>query len=375
VTERDNKGKPCVPTYYRSRIHIDFTDDSEYSARFEQLVRWAYNQPIHVKPELGAKPAFLADGNRKLTLATSARFRRALDAMKSGRGYAAAAAQEYLATMVAEFEKLRLDPRLEPFDDAVVSSIDSFLPYRNEMIEFFTVATLYCDNEEMYTIIQRFFESLIPYMDRPAHVNSWRSHDFDNFRFLVRELFLYLIAITIQHNHFRMAQYFLEQEYYVPGNTDYGRGAMVPYTVFDSRTEAFDERKGRLNLNRTSLEADFLNDRCKGVGVEFRHLMSADFVMWLRGEILHKEIRMWWPYTLVYQRNSGVAFELFARAKSITFFDRVKGLIGVASKGNLAAVVEESTRLQQRQIRVPQFNYFPLNIGALIGIDQLATGP
>jgi TIR domain len=375
ITECDDEGKPYVPAYFRSRIHIDFTDDSEYSSRFEQLVRWVYDQPIYVKPELGAKPAFLADDDKKVKLATSARFRRAIDAMKSGRDYAAAAAQEYLSTITTEFEKLRLDPDAAPFDDAVVDGIEAFLPYRNELIEFFATVARYRDTEEMRTIIHRFFESLIPYMDRPAHVNRWSAHDFDNFKFVIHELFLYLIAVAIQHSHFDMARHFLEKEYYVPGNTDYGRDAMVPYMVFDPRMEAFEERKRRLNLNRTSLEADYLNQRCNGVGVDFRQLMGADFVMWLRGEVLHRDMRMWWPNTLVYIVDRGGAFELFSRAKSTAFFDRMKGLIGVASKEALETVVQESRKQQNSEVRVPRWNYFPLNIGALMGMEKLASTP
>jgi hypothetical protein len=377
-TERDDEGKPYVPAYYRSRIHVDFTDPSEYGDRFEQVVRWVYDKPIYVKPELGTKPAFLADDENKLSLATSARFRRAIDAMRSGRDYAIAAAQEYLSTAAAEFEKLRIDPGANPFDDAMVSSIESFLPYRNELIEFFTAAVLYRDTVEIRALLHRFFESLIPYMDRPAHVTSWREHDFDNFRFIIRELFLYVIAVCIQHNHFDMVQHLLAQEYYVPGNTDYGRDVMVPYLVFYRSMESCEERKRRLNLNRTSLEADFLKQRCSGVGIDFRHLMSADFVLFLRGEIRHNDFGIWWPDTLVYAGHRGGPFEIFARSKSAAFFNRIKGLIGVASKEELAKLVREARRQprQEGQIRLPNWNYWgPLDIGALLGVDKIATTP
>src|SRR5207302_6480783 len=110
---------------------------------FDQLVRWVYDQPVHKKPELGVKPAFLTTEASAIQLATSARFRRAVDAMKAGRDYAPAVATEYLTLMATEFEKLRLDPASNPFDDAVVNSIEEFLPYRNELIEFFTTAALY----------------------------------------------------------------------------------------------------------------------------------------------------------------------------------------------------------------------------------------
>lgn len=377
ITEHDAEGKPYVPAYFRSRIHVDFTDETEYGSRFEQLVRWVYDQPIHPKPELGAKPAFLADDDKKLSLATSARFRRAIDAMKSGRDYAAAAANDYLLTVAAEFDKLRIDPDANPFDDALLSNIEAFLPYRNELIEFFSTVALYRDAEDMRIVIHRFFESLIPYMNRPEHITSFRPTDFDNFKFIARELFLYLVAIAVQHSRYEMAQYFLDQEYYLPGNSDYSPDKMIPFLVFDVGIESLEHRKARLKLNRTSLVADFLKERCTGIGTEFRHLMGADFLLYLRGEIRHNDSKMWWPDTLVYLGHRDGPFELFARSKSTAFFNRVKGLIGVASREELETIIQNSIKQprQQRQIRVPQWNHSSLNLGGLVGIDKIATTP
>ncbi len=47
VREHDDEGKPCTPVYFGARIHIDFTDDSEYAAKLEQLVRWVPRAESH----------------------------------------------------------------------------------------------------------------------------------------------------------------------------------------------------------------------------------------------------------------------------------------------------------------------------------------
>jgi hypothetical protein len=73
IVERDEDGNPCVPAYYRSRIYIDFTDPSSYVDSSEQLIRWVYDEPVHKKPEIGAKPAFLTADANALQLATSSR--------------------------------------------------------------------------------------------------------------------------------------------------------------------------------------------------------------------------------------------------------------------------------------------------------------
>jgi hypothetical protein len=371
IAERDDSGKPYVPAYYRSRIHIDLSDPSTYGENFERLVRWVYDEPLHKKPELGSKPAYLTDANA-LQLGTSARFRRAVDAMKAGRDYASAAATEYLTLMAAEFEKLRLDSATDPFDDAVVSSIEGFFPYRNELIEFFTTAALYQDNDAMRVIIHRFFESLIPYLDHPPHINSWQDWDFDNFKFIIHELLLYLVAAYIRSERFEGASYFLEHEYYVPGNSDYGRDAMVPFTLFRYHLKALQHRNERLKLQRASVHADLLKERCKGVGVEFRHLMNADFAMYLCALIRYGEALIWWPETLVYLHDRPGPFEMFARSKSTAYFNRVKRLIGVNNKQELEAVVEAA---EAQRIRLPRWHFHTLNLRGIVGLDQVATKP
>src|SRR5437763_6179900 len=49
VVEKDENGKPYVPAYYRSRIHIDLSDSSAYAQNFEQLLRWIYDKPLYEK--------------------------------------------------------------------------------------------------------------------------------------------------------------------------------------------------------------------------------------------------------------------------------------------------------------------------------------
>src|SRR5450759_2553095 len=83
VTERDGAGRAYLPAYYRSRIYIDLSDASKYSENFDRLLRWAYDQPLYHKPEIGNKPSFLAEETASAVLATSSRFKRAVDSVRN----------------------------------------------------------------------------------------------------------------------------------------------------------------------------------------------------------------------------------------------------------------------------------------------------
>ena len=232
VTERDEHGKPYLSVYYRSRIYIDMSDPSTVAENSEKLLRWVHGQPLNKKPALGDKPAFLSQEEDAIALVTSARHRRAMDAVKNNRDHAIPALAEFFAGLSTEMGKLRLDPNADPFDEAVVQSIDSFLPYRNEAIELIIALALHLDIPETRTTLHRFFEGLIPYLDRPGHVNQWREQDFDNFRFVIHELFLYAVACLIRYERFESAAYLMNSEYYVVARSQHGPNNMVPFGVF-----------------------------------------------------------------------------------------------------------------------------------------------
>lgn len=372
VSEKNDEGQPYLPTYYRSRIYIDLSEPDNYAENFEKLLRWIFDKPLFVKPELGASPPYLDDGEH-VSLGTTPSFKRVVDAIKSNRPHALGALDDYLITFVNNLERFRLDKPQGEFDDAVVENIEDFAPYRNEAIQLIMTISQYSPNDEFWQRIHRFFESLIPYMYHPLQITQWNEWDFDNFRFIVHELFLYALAILIRYERFDQAVLLLEQQYYLPGNSNYGRDVMVDSAVFWERIQSLRHRNVRLDLRRQSVRADLLKQRCIGVGIEFRHLMQADFVAFMRGEIAVKnDHTSWWPETLLYLGGSHGPFEIFARSKSMKYFNLVKGLLNINSPADLRPLLDSYVD-GKRQL--PKWQFDSINPAKLLGYDQLATQP
>ncbi len=373
VKERDDEGKAYLPVYYRSRIYIDFSDPSTEGENFEKLLRWVYEQPLYKKPGLGQKPGFLSEEQRSVSLGTSSRQRRALDAVKGNRDNAGAVTIEYLTTLADELEKFRIDASIDPFDDEVIRNIEAFLPYRNEAIELFLSLALYRDSLETRTTIHRFFERLIPYLDRPQSLSSYKEWDFDNFKFIVHELFLYALASSIRYERFESAAFLMANEYYVAGRSEYGRDAMVPFEVFRQYMKSLEHRNERLNRRRLSLRADLLKERSKGSGIEFRYLMQADFILFMRDNLDRPDDQWhWWPETLLYIGQHSGAFEVFARSRSASYFERVKVLLGVESKAVLVPLLEA---LRAGRQRIPRWDGTSFGPAELLGFNDIATKP
>lgn len=176
--------------------------------------------------------------------------------------------------MFAEnLEKLRIAKDKEEFDEKVVSSIEAFAPYRNEAIELFIALARYPASEETWETLHTFFEKLIPYLHPPERVSSWQNWDFDNFRFIIHELFLYSIVALIRHEAFSGVAHLVRQHYYVPENARRGGDPMVPFSELQDSLDSLAHRNNRLKVGRLSLHADLLEQRSESSGLSFQQVM------------------------------------------------------------------------------------------------------
>src|SRR5208283_5991224 len=117
-------------------------------------------------------------------------------------------------------EKFRISETEGNFDDKVIEKIEQFIPYRNEALEIFLAIAQYSNTSEFHHQIHRFFEQLIYYLGPPKEVSRWTEWDFDNFRFLIEELFLYCVASFLKYERFDGLAYLLRQRYYLEKEAD-----------------------------------------------------------------------------------------------------------------------------------------------------------
>ena len=371
IRDRDESGEPYVPAFYGSRIFIDFSDEASASESFDQLLRWIFDKPLDIKPPIGKVPAFIADGDRVATMATASRFRRASHAIRHGSDQAPALVAEYFEKVSAEFSNLRIESDSDrEFDDVVVESIESFLPYRNEIVEVFILLSKFANAMESAMLVHRFLENLIPFMHSPPNTGSYRDWDFDNYRFVVHELYLYAVASLIRHERFDAAESLMSTPYYLSPESGTFSSNITTFEVFIRSMSSLDHRNQRLELRRLSLRADMLRERAESSGIRFRDLMQADFTLFLRGQI-DQSRQVWWnPITLIFSSYERFAFEIFARSESAKYFEKAKVLLGIEDKnalGNLLAEFDRNPRI------VPRCLHHDISPRELLGYERLAS--
>lgn len=370
IAEKDAEGKPYLPTYYKSRIYIDLSESERYAENFEKLLRWLFDKPLYTKPEIGNPPTFIVEPEAP-TLGTSVLAKRVIEGARNDKGYTRGALDEYLSIFAEQLERFRITFNDDEPDEKIVESIEAFVPARDEFVRVLTTLIQYTDSELHINAVHKFFESCIPYLYRPADVNQWSDINADNFTFIIHELFLYTVALLLRGESIELATHLLSQPYYVAGNNEYGGNRTRTFAVFRDYMRSLEVRNKRLNARRLSLRADFLEKRSKSSGVQFRHLMQADFVCFLRAELSNGDpYGRWWPETLLYANRHYGAFELFARASSKAYLSRLLTLLGVASLDAIKAKLDE---YGQDRSALPRWEFESIEPATLAGFEQLGT--
>ena len=373
VAEKNKTGKLYLPTYYKSRIYIDLTEDKKYSEEFEKIIRWVFDKPLHVKPEIGSPPSFIDDSDAIL-LGTTASCKTAIQAIKTGSNSAAGAIDEYLSIFSKNLDLFRIknDSHDNNFDDLIVKNIEQFIPHRNELIGLFDHIANYAPTEENVKKIHRFFEEIIPYAYELKQANNqW---GIDNFKFIVHELFLYAIAVFIKKEKFSSANYLLEKQYYL--NLSSSNEVMFSFTMIKDDMGSLKNRNNRLKSERRSIRADLLKERCTNLNIKFMDLMQVDFVLYLRSAIdIIRENQSpdifyieWWPETVVYMGHISKPFEIFARSVSKKYFDQMQVLLGINE-------VSDHPKLYEAYNKLPRKAGFLFRFENLLNYERLATLP
>ncbi|KTR02064.1 hypothetical protein NS365_22550 [Aureimonas ureilytica] len=366
IMDRTEADEIRTPAFYTSRIYIDLSRDERYTEEYEKLVRWIFDQPLHVRPPLGAKPAFLNEEKRSIDLGTASRQRRALDAVRAGHPSAVAALNEYLDAMSHNFERLRLPNQSDV--EAVKSSIENFIPYRDEFLSVIDVVASQSGAADMYEAVHRFFERIAPYSERPESMHQWNSADFDNFRFITYEMFLSSFAITLKRENFMFSE-ILAGDYYDSSRERGGDDRMVSFNLFLKEVFTIEEENNRAERRYYAPLAPIIKNRLNGSILKHSHLMQADFVLWL---VSKKKGHWWYPMNCLYGREVYGPFEVFARSKSRKYFDRFKSVLGVRDVEEFKAIV---AKILSDPRGAPQWGFDTLNAARLSGFENIATAP
>jgi len=277
---------------------------------------------------------------------------------------------EYFENFHENYKKFIRERFSVQLEEELRNDLELFIPYRNEVIKIVYLLSRYNLDVKVGKIIHRFFESIIPFNNQPEGYTSSNNMVLDNFIFISHELFLYAIAIFIRFERFEQANLLLSRKYLVPKSTDYPPDSLVPFTVFRKHMESFNSIAKNQNSNPLVIRAQLLRDRNQNTVIDFKYLMQADFILFLRDQILGGRTQTgWYPYTLFFATDlSHKPFELFIRSETKEYFEEFKCLLGIKYFHELEKYIDN---YNQGDTIIPQWNSEVINIPVLMNFEKL----
>ena len=310
--ERAPDGTPCVPTFISGRLFVDFSAPAEREAAYEKLLRNIFGRPEFSRPPIGQPPSYITDED-PVEVFTDSRARRLLNLAENAPERVPGALADYLAGYSAVLAEHRWEPEVAAkfalLDDEVVADIERFGPYRNEWLRVVQTLAHRRLIDDAVDQIHGFFEQAASLFGRRTGESQWSDAWVDNLTFLVRELFVLTVASLVQNESFRALGRLLDQPYFIRGSNG---GDYHSFEKLDRRQASLESmRNQRLQLNRVSVAADMLKERCDQWGPPFPDVIEAETLLFVRSVLdLHRPdvedserfVRYYWhPWSYVYE--------------------------------------------------------------------------
>lgn len=297
VFEKSESGKAYLPKYMKTRRFVDFTDESQYEEKFDELIRHIYGKPKYEKPPLGPRPNFDSElmhpaekipstgHTEPLTLNTAIDdFVKGLHDLRT------------IDTTESEIDERVLNgiKRMQPRLISLLGQIDTQLEQGKTS-----------DKDLINKFDQLLTRSKAEEGPLPG-VHSYQEWDYEHIGFLIHELTMSIIALLVKHRRFSAIYLLINHTYFYYNH--YGELKTGLISIFYKYMHSLDERRNsRLELKRVSVAADTHKENAaKFAVIDFEQLKAADSLLSLLTRFLFpKDHYDWWfPKLSIYSRFS-----------------------------------------------------------------------
>lgn len=361
IAERDENGNACMPTFISSRMYRDLSDSEKYEKEYEILLRDIFEKPKYQRPALGPKPRFLEDETNTSFSPINKVMRKINSAVETAPRRLNNLSSEYKEAFFALLSNFNInDSELQDqnqIDEIIYLKIQEMKPLRDSFIEFVKKIDEGMELDSDFFI--EFFEEVVIYTEKQGS-GTYNRLQFDHFKFLINELFLNLVSFLVKSKKHEVLGSILESDFNFDVSFLKGRDEKFSYLSFYCEALAF--RNERLKMNRLSLQADLLLDRC--TSSEKENLINADIILHNISTIGFTDFYTWYPKTAVYESYIPRKIKFFTKLKSTSYFEQVKHLFQINSKEEFIdkVIQQKSSRIQFHSIPIIKFSIDPEEI-------------
>lgn len=351
VLERDEQDKPYLPIYLASRKYIDFSSDEFFENSYEELLRNIFETPALPKPKLATTPPLYITE----TTINNSELNSKIRALKSQIDKYPDRINRYASDFIDSFLEKLWDFQLNcssnnliEFGDSLYGNLVSYKILRDDFIEFLQIVTQLDTKLDVDELIS-FFEKQPLYLSPPegSGRSSWRSGDFDNYKIMFQELFIYTIAACLKNKNYPLASEFLYSKYHKQDR--YNNSKEINRFTF---LYSYHENLENYIKNKYQKVSGFGYYVISNLNENFSKdiFILADTLCYVVSELYktNNYLDTWFPASYVYSERRKL--DLFEKLDSKRFFEKVKMMFNTSSPEELIGLInlyKENNKDQQ----------------------------
>lgn len=324
IAERSEDGIEFLPAFLKSRMYYDFTQD-RFEPEYERFIRDLYNRPSEQEPKLGSPPAYLFKEQKNLYSIT--KFIRIVKGnFDINSNKLNSLLRDFLYEYFESLKSFTINDKEGEYGKKVVDTLHEYDYLKKEYIDFLTLVTKNEYEIDADAIIS-FFEKLhvlkYPLDDR----NNWSSNEFDIFKIIIHELYIYTITICLINENYKLAGEFLLSSYFIDDKME-RNSEPKNFTCFYLYVDSIDTYYKKLyQQDFFSPTADLIIKRLPE-SISKSQFVKADLICHYVGA-LHK--LEWFPMTYIYNLYGYRSIDIFIKLQSTKHFNKIKDLFGISN--------------------------------------------
>lgn len=358
IFEQDENGIAYKPTFVKSRLHYDLSDDNVYEKNYEELLRDLYQKPKSERPPLGEMPEYLND-DKSVNLATAHKVTVLRKSIVKDSSNISFLIEDYLDSFINALKEYKVnyhEVNNDNFISLVENHIVSMQPLKQDFIDFVTsIARL---KECTGKLFVEFFEKWLQfYEDEEISLfedNSTAGVANDHFRFFNYDVFLSFAATMLENARYDILHEVVTSPLYVE-KRNYRTERVMPcrFMAFRKYNYTLDKYKNeRYNLRRVSITADLVSQYAQKLNM--RSLVQTDILLYYLSLIYPSTSLMegiWYPTTGCYNHN----VEILPRLVAKRYFEKAKMLFGVNDVTEFKKILDKvkDKQLNDGYYRIP----------------------
>lgn len=324
VAELDDDGSAYVPAYLKGRIYIDLSKEEYFEENYEKLLRGILNRPSTVKPKLGQIPSYILE-DTPMNFKTTAMVRGFDSQIDKHPNRINALVRDFTNEFFDNLKDFRIKSISNQYLEGgklIFENLTQYTPLRDDYIAFISKLSKGLQEWEL-DILTRLFEKLPSLFYPEEQGGSWSTMQFDNFRFVTHELFIYTISVFLRNEQYAVLDNLFNSRYFIK---DRYQAQIKPssyssfYLNIDSVNAYYEQLQGKKLID---VQAEMLIKRLPS---DFNKIdfIDADLLCYYVG--LFSGVH-WFPKTYIYKGEYNLSFDFFNRLVSKKHFEKIKSIL------------------------------------------------